>query len=99
MKMSDIITSIFGKESGITEQDLKGKLITGHYSEGQKFDAKNIVSQLDENSKETHLIKPIVSFLNSVEGNGLLVLGISTGGARNNTCQKIFTYYTSFLLF
>lgn len=87
--MSEVITSIFGKEFGITEQDLKDKLISVNYCEGQKFDAKNIVLQLDENSKESHLIKPIVSFLNSMGGNGLLVLGISTGGARNNTCQNI----------
>ncbi|MFA4887723.1 MAG: hypothetical protein WC595_05905 [Candidatus Nanoarchaeia archaeon] len=82
------LIEIFGKEKNIKIEEVEEKLIKNKYKESQIFDAKAIKT-IEEDFKESHLIKPVISFLNSKEGRGLLCLGVSTGGKRNNICEKI----------
>src|SRR3989344_2141413 len=72
--MREILKEIFGKESGITEDDIKNNIIN-KYKESIKFECKELRS-IDDKDKEQCLIKPIVSFLNTNKKHGLLALGI-----------------------
>jgi len=76
----DLINSLFGKEDGITEEDIHKTIIEPKKKEGQKLEYKGETVFKGEKAKEKReksLIKPLVAFLNTIEGKGLLVLGIN----------------------
>jgi len=88
--MGEIIASIFGKDrDDFTEQDIKDKITSCGYQENHIFDAKTIKEPLTVANKENPLIKPLVSFLNTIEGKGVLCLGVTTNGHRDNICSGI----------
>jgi len=76
------------------EKELNDKLKKNNWFENQFNEAKSFTdfSTSIKESKdkegnityESHLIKPIVAFLNSLEGQGTLFLGIYSGGAGQN---------------
>ncbi len=71
------------------QEKLNEKLKKNNWIENQFNEAKffNNIDKIrsDEVLYESHLIKPLVGFLNSLEGFGTLYLGIDTGG---NGCPK-----------
>ena len=77
-----IIESIFGKSSGLKKEDIEEKII-GKYKESSNFECKAIDLKINKDgitneSLESAIIKPLVGFLNSISGTGLLCLGIGT---------------------
>lgn len=70
-----IITSIFGKESGIREEDIEEKIIIPRLMENATREYKQI-KNLNDKTKEDQIVAPLIGFLNALEGNGLLILGI-----------------------
>jgi len=77
-----IIESIFGKSSGLKKEDIEEKII-GKYKESSNFECKAIYLKINKDgitneSLESAIIKPLVGFLNSISGMGLLCLGIGT---------------------
>ena len=95
--MGSLINEIFGKINGITVDDMDDKLIKTKYSEGQFFEAKTIITEiLDDDLKESQIIEPLIGFLNSIEGRGLLCLGIETG-SRSDLCKQIIPVKKSIL--
>jgi hypothetical protein len=100
--MGSILYNIFGKSNNITKDDLDLYLLQNKYHENNIFEAKTIFKDLyeytykDQQNKkfaeypilETHILKPIISFLNSIDGEGLLALGIKTE-MQTSTCIKI----------
>lgn len=77
----EIIQRFFDKNSGITIKDIE-KYIIGE-NESLELEFKTISDQLSENKRKEIILKPLVSFLNSTIGKGLLVIGIAEDKAKN----------------
>jgi len=102
--MSDYFTEIFESKLSFNTEDefnnLQSKIKSGNWVENQYNEAKMIMpnkkswdkSNKDNSLLESQIIKPIVGMLNSIEGYGILYLGIDTNdkkGTRNNKFEKI----------
>ena len=72
--MARLIEEFFGKKAPITKQDLEKFL--RNFEELVRLEFKEIRVQYKESIKE-QILKSIVGFLNSAEGEGLLIVGVS----------------------
>lgn len=70
-----LITALFGKTSDITKKDIEEKIIKPRVKENLTLEYKEIIN-LGYTQKEGQIIKPLIGFLNTTKGNGLLILGI-----------------------
>jgi len=77
----EIIQRFFDKNSGITIKDIENHIIG--QNESLELEFKTISDQLSENERKEIILKPLVSFLNSTMGKGLLVIGIAEDKAKN----------------
>jgi hypothetical protein len=75
--MSQLLTALFGKSSGITKLDVEEKILNiQKESSTLEFKELKLTKMYDEN-KEQCIIKPIIGFINKLtNGDGLLILGI-----------------------
>jgi hypothetical protein len=100
--MIDYFIDIFaGNISFNTKEEfdvIQNKIKHGNWIENQYNEAKVISPNKEfwvkhkNDLLESHIIKPIIGFLNSIEGNGTLYLGINTNdgkGIRNKKFEKI----------
>lgn len=78
----EIINSIFGKSEGITKQEFEKEFIHSKIQENYLREFKSIGSFSDD-EKEKSILKPIIGFLNSNFGKGLLVLGLRQESQKN----------------
>jgi len=74
--MSQLLTALFGKSSGITKLDIEEKILNKE-RESLNLEFKQI-SKVNSEINENCITKPILGFLNTIEGNGLLILGIES---------------------
>lgn len=77
--MASILESIFGKQGGITKEEVEEEIIIAKYKESIDFDCKEVDSgkiKIDDKIKEDSIIKTLVAFLNTFSGTGLLCLGV-----------------------
>ncbi|RLF83144.1 hypothetical protein DRN44_01950 [Thermococci archaeon] len=72
--MAHLIKDFFGKKPPITKQDLEQFLKSAE--ESVRLEFKEVKVQQKESIKE-QILKSIVGFLNSAEGEGLLIVGVS----------------------
>ena len=79
----ELIISLFGKETGISKEDIEETIIKPDRKENSTLEYKEIrlldINQKKLNDKqiEDQIVKPLVGFINKlVDGNGLLILGI-----------------------
>ena len=70
-----LITSIFGKGSNITEEDIIEKIVNQKIREDSTREYKEI-KKLGDQQIEKGMIAPLIGFINTLSGNGLLILGI-----------------------
>jgi hypothetical protein len=76
-----LIKEIFGKEDDITLDDLKnilGKKRENHLIEGKSMGIEDKPVGKKTAILETCILKPLISFLNSEVGTGLLIFGVVT---------------------
>lgn len=93
--MGLLIEKYLGRSSEITQKDVERKF--RGLKENFELEFKTIPSKPDEKDKRLRtLINPLVCFLNSLNGRGLLGLGIKTK-RRNKTFEKIIGIKTDFL--
>jgi hypothetical protein len=74
------LQEVFGKESGIRQSDIQLRIIENELEESRTIEYKTVgkATVLDDALTESVLIKPLVSFLNTVDHqSSLLVLGIT----------------------
>ncbi|ODS38972.1 MAG: hypothetical protein A7315_11655 [Candidatus Altiarchaeales archaeon WOR_SM1_79] len=79
----ELIISLFGKETGISKEDIEETIIKPDKKENSTLEYKEI-RLLDMNQKKLkdkqigdQIVKPLVGFINKlIDGNGLLILGI-----------------------
>jgi len=100
--MTNYIEKIFEGKNNFSDEgliELNSKLKSNYFIENQYNEAKtfggkktnsdNNFIKDNEELYEKHIIKPIVGFLNSIEGFGYLYLGISSGGPRESKFLNI----------
>ena len=76
-----------------SKKDLESAIANKDLNECQDLECKSIVGDLETKfkgsiTKETHIVAPIVGFLNSFNKEGLLILGLKTE-SRNNLITEI----------
>lgn len=69
------IIATFGKNHGVTKEDILKDIVSQDMRENSHFECKQ-VKKLSDEEKENHICKPLVGFLNSLDGHGLLILGL-----------------------
>jgi len=84
-----LFKEVFGKDRGITEDDIREKIIKIGYKESGSFECKTFqqIAKIDNGIKEDKIIAPLVAFLNKfITEGGILVLGID---CKDKTPSKI----------
>jgi len=85
--MPQLLTALFGKAIGITRPDLEEKILNKQ-KESLTLEFKQI-TRLDDEVNENCITKPTIGFLNTINGDGLLILGIESKVGRAISIKPI----------